>query len=283
VAADVIAFVLNLDAELELADDGHRSSAAIEARIAALRSRVAFLGARDRVIGSDELTGCERAVAYCPTPHALARIRATGLPVPAAPSYQVLRKVNARSFCASLGQTLPHARYVRSMDELLAALRPETMLLKRDFGFAGRERRQLRAGELDASSAGFARRSFARGEGLQVEPWLSIELELCQHGYLTRSGRLLLAAPRLQQCDAQGSWVSSTELPPGTLETNEAHALAESAQVAADGLREAGYFGPFALDAFRHRAGFQARSELNARLSMGYPRALLDRGLGAED
>jgi hypothetical protein len=282
-AAGVIAFVLNLDAERELADGRYRSSEAVRARIEALRSRVTFLSEHDRVIGSDDLSGCTRAVAYCPTPSALARIRELGLPVPAAPSLEVLRTVNARSFCAALGQTLPGASYVRNMDELLTALLPETMLLKRDFGFAGRERRQVRAGSLDASSEGFARRSFARGEGLQLEPWLSIELELSQHGYLTPNGGLLLAEPRLQLCDAHGSWLRSEPLPAGSLRVNERRALAESTELVATRLREARYFGPFALDAFRYAGGFQPRSELNARLSMGYPRSLLREALTAED
>ncbi|HEY6881993.1 MAG TPA: hypothetical protein VI299_28385, partial [Polyangiales bacterium] len=272
----MIAFLLNLDAELELTDARHRTPAAIQARIAALRSRIAFLTSEDRVIGDDDIAGCTRAVAYCPTPRALARIREAGLPVPAAPPYEVLRSVNARAFCAALGQTLPGARYVCDMDALRATLDGGAWLLKRDFGFAGRERRQVQGGVLDAASEGFARRSFARGEGLQVEPWLAIELEVCQHGYITPGGQCLLAAPRLQHCDARGSWLTSVELPAETLHADEVTALAASTELACTKLREAGYFGPFVLDAFRYRdaAGthFQPRSELNARLSMGYPR-----------
>jgi hypothetical protein len=279
----VIAFLLNLDVERELEDARYRSPPAVLARIAALRARVAFMGPEDRVIGLDDLRGCTRAVAYCPTPAALARIREAGFTVPLAPSLDLLRKVNARAFCAALGQTLPRASYVRSMEQLLAAVRPETMLLKRDFGFAGRERRQVRAGKLDDSTEGFARRSFARGQGLQLEPWLEVELELCQHGYLTRGGRLLLAEPRAQRCDAQGSWLGSEPLPAGTLRASERAALDESTDAVVTQLRGLGYHGPFALDAFRHRQGFQPRSELNARLSMGYPRALLRDALAAED
>ncbi len=282
-ATDVIAFVLNLDAEEELADPSYRTPLAVAARIDALRSRVAFMRPEDRVLGE----AATRAVAYCPTPRALQAIREAGLPVPAAPPFEVLRAVNARSFCAALGQTLPGAHYVRSMDELQAALKPEALLLKRDFGFAGRERRQVRNGVLDASTEGFARRSFGRGEGLQVEPWLPIELEVCQHGYITRAGRSILASPRLQRCDAQGSWLGSTDLPPGTLREAELEALRASTARAVAGLHHAGYFGPFALDAYRYRdqAGshFQPRSELNARLSMGYPWQLLHAGLAAED
>ncbi|MET0283800.1 MAG: hypothetical protein ABW352_05000 [Polyangiales bacterium] len=279
----MIAFLLNLDAECELEDARYRSPPAVQQRIASLHGRVAFMAPEDRVIGRDDVSGCTHAVAYCPTPSALARIREAGLPVPEAPSRDVLREVNARAFCAALGQTLPHARYVRSMEQLLAALVPETMLLKRDFGFAGRERRQVRNGRLDGSTEGFARRSFARGEGLQLEPWLQVELELCQHGYLTRGGRLLRAEPRVQRVDAQGSWLGSEALPAGTLRADEAAALEQSLECVVTQLRARGYFGPFALDAFRHREGFQPRSELNARLSMGYPRELLHTGLAAED
>ena len=46
----------------------------------------------------------------------------------------------------------------------------------------------------------------------------------------------------------------------------------------------AGYFGPFGIDGFRYRhedgsERFNARCEINARLTMGYPRALLLAGL----
>jgi hypothetical protein len=284
----VIAFLLNLDAERELADPRYRTSAETAARIAALRPRLAWLAPDDRVIGEHRVEPGTRAVAFCPTPRALAKIAQAGLTPPRAPTLEVLRRVNARAFCAELGQTLPGARYVRSLDALRAMLGEGTWLLKRDFGFAGRERRQVRGGVLDASTEGFARRSFDRGEGLQVEPWLELGLELCQHGYLTPGGHSLLAPPRLQRCDARGSWVCSEPLPGHVLDAQERDLLAESSQLAVRALRAAGYFGPFALDAFRYRseAGklvLQPRSELNARLSMGYPRSLLLEALAAED
>jgi hypothetical protein len=36
-------------------------------------------------------------------------------------------------------------------------------------------------------------------------------------------------------------------------------------------LHAAGYFGPFGVDAFIYEGGFQPRSEINARFSMGFP------------
>ena len=50
--------------------------------------------------------------------------------------------------------------------------------------------------------------------------------------------------------------------------------LKRAARCAAEALLEAGYFGPFGIDAYRWRAGaaahFNARSEINARYSMGW-------------
>jgi hypothetical protein len=52
-------------------------------------------------------------------------------------------------------------------------------------------------------------------------------------------------------------------------------------------LTNAGYFGPFGIDGFRYvgpegQDAFNPRCEVNPRFTMGYPRALLLRGLQAE-
>ena len=49
-------------------------------------------------------------------------------------------------------------------------------------------------------------------------------------------------------------------------------------------LRAADYFGPFGIDAFRYRSAqgdvlFNPRCEINARFTMGYPRALMLQNL----
>lgn len=284
-----IAWLLNLGAERELEDPRRDAYALADA--ARHRARMdSLLGEGDRVIGLDaDLTGCTRALAFCPTPRALARIRAAGQLPPAAPPLPVLARVNGRGFCAALGQTLPGATYVRDMPALIHAVTrpaPGGWLLKRDFSFAGRERRRVVGGVLDASTEGFARRSFARGQGLQVEPFVVRTADVAQHGYVLPDGTLLRASPRRQHCDARGVWQRSEPLADDALSAEEHAALAESVRCAGEALAQAGYFGPYGVDAFRYlaadgSAAFQPRSELNARFSMGYPRALLERALRA--
>ena len=285
-----IAWLLNLGAERELEDPRRQhahTSASAEAR--RFRTRMQqLLTADDRVIDVDaDLTGCALTLAFCPTPSALARIRELGRTPPSAPPLRLLAEVNARSFCAALGQTLPDAAYVRDMPQLLGVIARDAAdgwLLKRDFSFAGRERRRVLAGVLDRSTEGFARRSFARGQGLQVEPWLARTHDFAQHGYVLPSGALLLGAPMLQQCDAHGVWQHSGALADDALSAQERAQLSDSVAQVGRALSAVGYFGPFGVDAFRYLTPdgarcFQPRSELNARFSMGYPRALLERVL----
>ena len=292
--AACIAWLLNLDAELELeAPARHRASPALEARIAALVPRMTMLLAPDdRVIGRDhDLADCTRALAFCPTPSALARIARAGLAPPAAPDVALLARVNGRSFSASLGQTLPYARYVRSMAELDDALSVPspsgTWVLKRELAFAGRERRRVYGRELDVPTQGFARRSFAAGQGLQIEPWVARTDDFARHGYVLRSGDVVLGPTLRQRCDARGAWLASEPLGASELAPHEESALAEATARAGQALVTAGYFGPFGVDAYRFRwpdgrVDFQPCSEINARFSMGYPRDLLEQVKGRD-
>jgi len=247
----------------------------------------------DRVLGRDVPPyDVVEVLAFCPTPTALARIANAGLVAPDAPALATLQQVNSRAFCAALGQTLPGARYVRdlaTLQHMLSGPWPaHGWLLKRDFGFAGRERRRVLSLPLDPSSLGFARRSFERGEGLQVEPWCERAHDFALHGYVFQSGRVLLGEPVAQHNDAQGSWVSTRALLEGELADDERAAQRQAADAAGRALAAAGYFGPFGTDAFRYLApggqtAFQPRSEINARFSMGYPRGLLEAALLVPD
>jgi hypothetical protein len=290
-----IAWLLNLDAELELAAPRHYApTPSLAARIDALVPRLTqLLTHDDRVLGRDVPPyDVVEVLAFCPTPTALARIANAGLVAPDAPALATLQQVNSRAFCAALGQTLPGARYVRdlaTLQHMLSGPWPaHGWLLKRDFGFAGRERRRVLSLPLDPSSVGFARRSFERGEGLQVEPWCQRTHDFALHGYVFQSGRVLLGEPVAQHNDAQGSWVSTRALLEGELADDERAAQRQAADAAGRALAGAGYFGPFGTDAFRYLApggqtAFQPRSEINARFSMGYPRGLLEAALLVPD
>jgi hypothetical protein len=161
-----------------------------------------------------------------------------------------------------------------------------THVIKRAFSFAGREQRRVHGGVLDDSTLGFCERSFELGQGVQVEPWVERLADFSQHGYLARSGELLVAAPREQRCDAMGRFLGM-QAGPARLDVEEAHGLRSALDGTATALRDAGYFGPFGIDGFRYRAqrgapAWNPRCEINARFTMGYPRELLLRGLGAE-
>jgi hypothetical protein len=214
-----IAWWLNLDAGLELErPTSYTRSAAMEQRMRALAPRLSLLLAPSDVVldgtqRADTLTGFT-PLAFCPTPSAQAALQALGFVPTPGPSLDLLRRLTRRAFAASLGQTLPDARYVSSLPELLALLEQGSKwsaewLLKRDFSFAGRERRRVRNGVLDRSTLGFAERSFAQGEGLQVEPWLERSDDFACQGYVLAGGALLRGPLLRQHCDARGVWQAS--------------------------------------------------------------------------
>lgn len=290
-----LAWLLNFDADLELQDpDRYRPAKAVLARAATLRAQLTDLIGPDDVVlevdGLDALPSNVTIQTFCPTPSALGRIRALGLVPPVAPSLAVLRRVNDRRFCAELGHGLEGACFVNGLAELEAQLRRPSFsgsyVIKRAFSFAGREQRRVHKGVLDDSTRGFCLRSFARSEGLQVEPWVTRILDFSRHGYLTRAGALLMGATREQRCDPMGRFLGMSVNVP-TLDPEEEQGVTAALQQAAAALKDAGYFGPFGIDGFRYldaaeRPALDPRCEINARLTMGYPRDLLLKGLALD-
>jgi hypothetical protein len=295
------AWVLNLDAERELeSPDAHTPSRKTLERLPELLCVLApLLGPDDVVLGDhDVLDGAADPSrdaearylgrAWCPTPRALQRLTKAGAtPVPA-PSLAVLRRVNHRRFTAELGQMLPGARFVATKDELCAVVASRSptgqWLVKRPFGFAGRGRRRIAQGSLDLSAMSFIDASLRAGEGLQVEPWVERVADYAWHGFLSPIGAVTLGEPTRQTCDDTGAWIETT------LDVDlDADARAEfhaSARLVADALIDAGYFGPFGVDAYAWRDGtsvrFNARSEINARYSMGWTTGMSGRRVDLE-
>jgi hypothetical protein len=276
---------LNLDAEYELATIGsYTRSRAAQGFIDAHRSAASdVLGAGDVLLEEfdqrRDLGGPLRGRAWCPTPSALARLRAIGATPEPAPSVEVLRAVNDRAFCASLGQTLEFARHCTSLDQLRATLAgpdgPSDWLAKRAFGLAGRGRRKLRRSECSAADERWLIASLREG-GVQLEPWLSIEAEFAVNGELTPDGELCLGAPRYEQLDEHGSWKASRDATAADLSGEEAAQLIHEARRVAAALSARGYFGPFGVDSYRYHdpasglLRLQPRSEVNARYTMGW-------------
>jgi hypothetical protein len=279
-------WVLNLDAETELANPGARTTArAVEARTAALVERLRdLLGPGGTVLSPETRAHGVAGRAWCPTPRALALLARAGACPPAAPPLDVLRRVNGRRFCAELGQTLKGARYVTTRAELMetVASRPGAWLLKRPFGFAGRGRLRIVPGAGSDAEERWIAASLAGGEGLQVEPFVDRAGDFAVHGHLASTGALVLGEPTVQRCAPMGAWVGTDRAPEGALSPAERTALLAAAQHTATALAAAGYFGPFGLDAFRYRDArgelrFNERCEINARYSMGWAVGMGDR------
>jgi hypothetical protein len=281
-------WALNLDADDELAapDPAHftRRRVMVE-RIRALRPRLlALVPADARIVDPaalDDAVGREpTAIPRCfaPTPSARAALARVGLSIDA-PPVEVLRRVNDRAFAAGLGLGLPGARVFSDADALttyLASQAPgDAWLLKRAFGFAGRGRRRVFAGALDAADTAWIQRSLADGPGLLAEPEQLDVTDFALHGYLLPDGGLTRGRPTTQSIDASGAWLGSAPAD-DALASHERAALDHAFDAVVDALRAVGYFGPFDVDAYRHRHGFQPLGELNARYTMGFAVGLPD-------
>jgi hypothetical protein len=282
------AWVLNLDAEVELAARGaYRANARMRALLSGLRPLAAraLLEPGDLCVDGlfergESLEPEHRGVpglAWCPTPTALARLVAVGATPSPAPPLEVLRAANSRAFAAGLGQELPGARLCATEEEVLGLLLAEPgrdFLAKRDLSAAGRGRRPLCGARLTAAELAWIRASLDGGP-LQVEPWVEIQLEFGTHGALGAGGELRLGEPTVQEVDPAGIWSASRLARPGELSTAEREELLAEARRVGRALHDLGYHGPFGVDAYRWRdpaLGLRLcrRSEVNARYSMGW-------------
>lgn len=290
---DPVAWVFNLDAEDELARGGpHTPTQVMRARVEALLPTLrALMEPDDEVLWPPTPAPIRARLgrAWCPTPWACEQLRRAGVTVPAAPSASVLRRVNHRLFAHALGQALPGARFVMTEAELREALADTRMiervsseqnwLMKRPLGYAGRGRRKIRAGLWSDADRTWISAALRTGDGLQVEPLVARELDCALHGLVAPDGSVTFGQPALSTIDEAGAWVSTERAMAGVLSAAEQTSLVHEAQVTATALFDAGYFGPFGLDAFRWRAPdgalhFQPRCELNARYSMGWATGL---------
>jgi hypothetical protein len=273
-----VAWLLNFDADRELAMPGYTPSSAAKARMSTLDSRLLGLVRPGDVVVRDEVLLPLRelhGLAWCPTPRALVRLERAGAIVPPSPDLQLLRRVNSRRFCAELGQTLPHAAWVDDLAELAAIVaRPieATWCLKRPFSASGSGRRLVTPGALTGDDAVWANRAIR--DGLQVEPWVEREGDFAQHGHVSRRGEIVIGRACSQRCTRLGQWLTSEIALPHELNKRERALVEAEALGAGRALAAAGYFGPFNVDAFRYRwrgqTAFNPRCEINARYTMGW-------------
>ncbi|HEY0462673.1 MAG TPA: hypothetical protein VGC79_00620 [Polyangiaceae bacterium] len=273
------AWVLNLDAEVELS----RLNFAYVPRTKLLQQLAtygqgsrALLGPEDVLVepSSGPLPGGFVGRAWCPTPQALSRLSAVGVAPEPHPEAAVLRRVNHRLFAHQAGGGLPEQRYFTERAPLEALLRraERPWLLKRPLAFAGRG--QLRFyGPISDKQWSWLDVSLAQ-DGLIVEPLVTPTVELSLHGFLWQSGRCELGRACVQQVSERGVFRGVRLALDGELDATEAASLFQQAERVAGLLHDAGYFGPFGIDAYRYQMGdargFCALSEINARYTMGF-------------
>ncbi len=278
------AFVLNLDADLELgAGPGYRPSRRVLAAMTANETPLrALLDEGDVIIGDETEVGSLRGFvghAFCPTPRAVALMRRAGAEPARHPSVEVLRTVASRAFGFSAERGLPGALFANRFElviETLAKAPPigRAWRLKRAYGMAGRGHRTIAPGEPSTADAAWIRASMP--QGLVVEPEVRIVSELGLHGWLEEDGALGAGAVVRQRCDARGAWIASER-------HLSVHAgrLGEELVVVGRELHRAGFFGPFGIDSHEYEVeggqAFQPRSEINPRYSMGWAVGYLGR------
>ena len=285
-AARRFAWVLNLDADLELAaPQGYTPRKSVRdamAPFAALLAR-SLLGPADLVVDDCSAPLVARGLigrAFCPTPRALSLLRRAGAELEPAPAVDVLRRVNSRAFAASLGVTLPSAAFVTSLDDARAKLAERPAVgaawrIKRAFGMTGRGQRVVQATHPTEADLAFVRAGMTEG-GVQIEPNVAIANEYAIHAMLAEDRSLRVGTLVQQRCDARGAWLTSEPIPsPTAAESEIATTLREEANHVATALAEAGYFGPFGIDAYTYQGAenanlLQPLSEVNARYSMGF-------------
>ena len=287
------AWVLNLDAEHELA--AHKSyapTASLRAIVA--RERVHLIGALvapHDVVLTDDGRADRRAEglpgsAWCPTPRALSQLAAAGARPCAAPGIDVLRRVNARPFAALVRAPLARSSFEKhvlaTLDEALSRLAhpaSDGWLVRRTFGAAGRGRRRIAAGRPSTEEIAWLVASLRIGP-LVIEPWVRVTREFTRSAWVQRGGDVVISPPCFQATTPYGSWTRTERAESGAVSRDDDAALEEAVAFAGAALARAGYFGPFGIDAYRHRAAERTAtvlnplSEINARFTMDWATAM---------
>lgn len=208
----------------------------------------------------------------------------------------------AHAVAVARGAALPGQRVIASVDEIDL---PGPWVCKAPWTAAGRDRCRGHGPPTREQRARLGR-LLARGGALVLEPWCERIADAGVCARVEPGGRVTQHEPHGIAADARGGFLGVDLAPPPLLPAERAR-LAELVDAAGAALADAGYAGPFAVDAFAYAApaaaladnapaddaadagavaGDRARRfrplcEINARLSFGWiARALADR-LGA--
>jgi hypothetical protein len=177
------------------------------------------------------------------------------------------------SFEKHVAHSLEHAL------ELVARASDDGWLVRRTFGAAGRGRRRIAAGTPTAAELDWLIASLRLGP-LVVEPWVHVTREYTRSAWVHPTGEVVISAPCFQETTAHGAWVRTERAERGDVSRDDDARLSEVVEAAGRALAGTGYFGPFGIDAYRHRVAGRARdvlnplSEINARFTMDWAGAM---------
>jgi hypothetical protein len=214
-----------------------------------------------------------------------------GITIPA--SIGAARKVNDRRFAAAVANRLEiapaGAMVIRSVAELgqhlaedgAAASPTEQWVCKAPLSAAGRDRVVGRGRAIEGECARAIDRLLRRFAALTFEPWLA---RICDLGVcaIVDPDRVIQRPPHTLLTTPLGGF-SGISLTPPTLSPDHHAQLTHTVTAVGEALRDAGYLGPFTVDAFVHldrqqRLCLRPLCEINARLSFGWiAAALADR------
>ena len=265
-------WALNYDAESELAGAPTSRMPLID--------RPPWIRRGEPVLGADDADDAgvgpgTEGIAWCPTPKALAALRAAGVErLSPAPNASVLKAANERGTFADLHPLQGHGALMAStLSEVESAVaraaperstgRPPAWLLRRSLGAAGQGR--LIAEIWAADVAVWAERALRYGP-VHVMPLVDIQEEFSGHAFLGQDGSVR-TGEQVVQVVRGAAWVSANRRAQPVPELTAALALV------IDRLRAMDYFGPVGVDGFtwRDKSGAQqvaAGTDINARYTM---------------
>lgn len=279
-------WVLNPDCERELAaKHSYAVRAAFKSRISERRSLFEGLVRGEPTFFTHELAGSPGAWArgepnasrsagallWCPTPHAVSLLSATGLWVPAHPNIDVLRRVHDKRFlstdCATL--TLPGRCIIKSLEQWNAFREQMThpTRTKRCFGYAGKGQRVWTPGGNDDPT--WLADSLRQGSFI-AEPHVDAPDQLSLHGFVDGRGILLGDLCSLST-DRVGAPVAVSPIEEDRLLSryDGGETVRSLGQQVARQLWATGYWGPFGLDVL-WVDGKPRLIDLNPRFTLGW-------------
>lgn len=194
------------------------------------------------------------------------------------PSPDVVARVHHRSFylqvAEEIGRALPGARMVESLPELDHHLRtaPPAWVVKAPLSASGRSRYIERNGPAlaDLKARRTVERLFEYHGSLLFEPWMDRTEDFGVSALL--GPELRIVGIHGQKVDRKGQF-GEIDLHPD-LSKAEQDQLFSTIEAVAASLRQAGYVGPFGIDAWRYRREdgkivLNPLGEINARMTFG--------------